>query len=561
MRALALLVALGGCKPAPPTPAAADQPVTISIAAINDWHGALYEMRVKGQDGVAFGGLPWLKAAIDALRAEDPDLVLLDGGDEFQGSWPVNASKGIGAIRAMELIGVDAAAVGNHEFDYTAEALEAAAREADYPLLGANIYEADEPWRPDGIGAWTVIERKGKRLGVVGLTTEDTPTTTVPKHVAHLEFRDVVKTVQDLLPELEAADLDATVLVAHLTGACEPKGYLVPGEPCTPGGEVGRLLTELPPGTFDVMVLGHAHTLLAHRVGDTFVLENRASGHAVGRVDLVFGPDGLDLDASRLRDPWGLMHDPVDPGCSGEPFPLDPILVGGRVLAPDPGALELIGALEAEAGSRCEEIACASRTLGRDRAGESELGNWMSDAMRATFPDAQIAVQNSGGIRADLLEGPVRREHLQQVMPFDNRTVLVELTGAQVRTLFRIGSSGAHGILQTSGATYRADPERDASSDLDGNGEIEGWERDHLCDVRVGGEPLNDEATYTVVTSDFLLTGGDHLGPAFQGARVLDEGPLLREALFRYAEATDGCIGDAPIIAPEAPRISLGRCP
>ncbi|MBX2797665.1 MAG: bifunctional metallophosphatase/5'-nucleotidase [Myxococcales bacterium] len=552
------------CKPRPPAAATPSPSATVRIAALNDFHGALYEQATP--DGRAIGGLPWLVAAVDALRADEPDLILLDGGDQFQGAWPVNASQGMGSVRAMELLGLDAAAVGNHEFDYGGSegahplrgALETAAAAADYPFLAANISEDGARWQPEGVQPWTVLERAGLRIGVVGLSTMDTPQTTVPTHVEGLTFGDPVQAVRELLPELQAADLDATVLVAHLTGSCEPKDYLEPGEPCTPDGEIGRLLTELPVGTFDVMVLGHAHTLLAHRVGDTFLLESRAKGHALTQVDLVIGPDGVDADRSRVLDVWGLVHDPADPGCTDTAFDLTPRDVGGRTLAPSPRALALVDELEAASGSLCEEIACADDPLERNRTAASPLGSWMADAMLAAFPTADLAIQNSGGIRAPLPAGSLRREHFQAVMPFDNRTLRVRMTGAQVRAMLRIGSSGAHGILQIAGATYGVDPSLDRGTDLDRDGQLADWERDRLCrDVTVNGAPLRDDATYEVITSDFLHAGGDHLGPAFAGTEVLEQGPLLREIFYAAAEATEGCIQP-----PQGPqRIRVGTCP
>lgn len=551
-------------KPAPPP--VPREPVVLHVAATNDFHGALYEAQVKSVDGAAFGGLPWLVSAVGALRRDDPELLLLDGGDEFQGSWPVNASRGMGSIRAMRLLGLDAGAVGNHEFDYgpTADgaghplrgALEAAAADAGW-FVAANIRQADgSRWGPPGVKPWRIVEKKGLRIGVVGLTTAETPATTRAEHVADLRFVDPVEAVRELLPELEASDLDVKVLVGHLTGSCGAGAYVRNDDPCTPDGEIGRLLTELPEGTFDVMVLGHAHTVLHHRVGRTFLLEDRSQGHLLGQLDLVVGPDGVDAEASVVHAPWALAHPPADPGCSGAPFPTEPREVGGRTLAPDAGALALIGELEAAAGSLCEEIACSAKVLERRAAPESELGDWMADALRAAFPGADLAIQNAGGIRADLPEGRLRREHVQRVMPFDNRGLLVELDGAHVRELFRIGTSGAHGPLQLSGGTVTVDPDKDAATDRDGDGKIAEWERDHLCGVTVGGAPLDDARTYRVVVSDFLYGGGDHLGPALAGAKVVDSGGMLRDVFTDAAAHQQGCLGAT---AP-APRILTGRC-
>lgn len=551
---------------APPRPASGDT-ATIRIAAINDFHGALYESALPGDDARAIGGLPWLVAAVEALREDHPELVVLDGGDQFQGSWPVNQSQGIGAVQAMNLLGLDAAALGNHEFDYGGTpgrhplrgALEHAAEMARYPFLSANIRESSGArYAPEGVAPWTLIERKGRRIAVIGLTTTDTPQTTVPRHVADLRFTDPVAEVRALLPEIRSAEPDAVILVGHLTGACEPAGYIEPGTPCEPGGEIGALLTELEPGTFDVMVLGHAHTLLAHRVRGTLLMENRAHGHVIGQVELVFDRGGLDRERSRVLSPWALVHEPVDPGCADAPFPAAPRQVGGRELTPSAPALALIESLEATAGSLCDEVGCASAPLERAYDRGSPLGNWLTDAMRAEFPDAHLAIQNSGGIRASLPAGPVRRTHFQAVMPFDNRALVVELTGKQVRTLLRIGSSGAHGVLQISGGTYHFDPDRTGGTDLDDDGAIASWETDRLCDVYIADEPLRDDAVYRVVTSDFLYGGGDHLAPAFAGAQVIAAGRTLREVFTSHATQATSCIDAAPSVGAE--RIRRGPC-
>ncbi len=553
------------CKRPVEAPVPPAFPVTLNVAALNDFHGGLYEAPVKGQDGVVYGGLPWLVAAVDSLRAADPDLLVLDGGDEFQGSWPVNATKGVGSIEALRLLRVDAAAVGNHEFDYGGldgghplrGALEAAARDANW-FLTANVANADgTPWAPPGVAPWKVVERKGLRIGIVGLTTTDTPSTTLPDHVADLRFRDPVEAVRELLPALEAADLDVTLLVGHLTGSCKPKDYARNDDTCTPDGEIGRLLTELPEGTFDAMVLGHAHTVLHHRVGRTFLLENRSSGHLLGHLELVVGPDGVDVERSVVHDPWPLAHAPADPGCEDRPYATEPLEVGGTALTPDPLAVLLVDQLESRAGSLCDEIACADRALAKLGEPESELGAWMADAMIRAFPGADLAIQNAGGIRADLPAGAVRRESLQRVMPFDNRALLVEMSGAQVRELFRAGTAGQHGLLHLAGGEVRFDASREAGADRDGDGEVAKWERDRLCSVSVGGQPLADDRTYRVVTSDFLYKGGDHLGPAFEGAKVLQTGPLLRDVLFDAAAATEGCLGAAP---PPPPHLLEGPC-
>ncbi len=557
-----MLFALLACArpPAPPP----STPTTLHIVAMNDWHGALYEMKDHEDPSLAWGGLPWLVGAVEALRAVHPDLILLDGGDAFQGTWPINASRGQGAVDAFSLLGVDAAAVGNHEFDYGGTdthplrgALMEAGQRASFSWLTANITEADgSRWQPEGFASTAIIERSGVKLGVIGLSTTDTPQTTLPRNVADLRFVDPVASTAAAAAALEAAGVDAIAVVGHLTGSCAPADFTTPDPDCRPDGEIGRLLDELPPGTIDVMVVGHAHTLLAQRVDDTFILEGRSKGRLLGQLELVVGPDGVDADASRLLPHLQVVHTAVDPGCTDAAYDTAPQELGDHTVTPSLRALALVGALEEQAGSLCDEIGCATAPLGRSRQGESEVGDFVADAMLAAFPQADLAIQNAGGLRADLPAGVLRREHMQAVMPFDNSLYLVELTGAEVERLLRIGSSGRHGLLQIAGGRYRLDPERSGGDDLNGDGQVETWETDRLCWVEVGGAALDLDETYTVVTTDFLYDGGDHLGPALTGAPIIARGPLLREALFAHTAAQTACIDASPSEA----RIEQGPC-
>lgn len=546
-----LLIALAACKPVPPAPAF-EGPVTLHIATLNDFHGAIYEMPVKGDPTRALGGLPWVSAALTTLRAEHPDLILLDAGDSFQGSWPVNNTQGMGAVEAFNLLGVDVTTVGNHDFDYggvpeihpTRGALFRAVSAAKYPYVNANISMAatGERWAEGGIRPWTMVERDGVKLAVIGVITQDTPQTTHSANVADLRFDDPAQAVARLIPEIQAAGAHAIAVLAHLEGECEPEPSFAEPSACERvNGEFGRFLENLP-AAVDLVVAGHAHTLFANRVGDAWVMEARAKGQMIGRIDLVVTPSGVDLDASRALAPWVLSHDPVEPGCAGGAFPMDARDVGGKTLSPDPAAVALVAALDARAGTLCEPVGCSSAPLSRARVGENAVGNIFSDAMLAKYPEADLAVANSGGLRADLPGGQLLKEHLHGVMPFDNALVLVSMSGAQVEMLLQIGSSGAHGQMNVAGGSYRFNPAATGGRDLNGDGTVADWESDHLCDVKIGEKPLDPAAQYQVVVTDFLLKGGDHLGPAFAGATVLSEGALARDALIDFVRAAPACL-------------------
>lgn len=540
------------------------RPVVVPIAAINDFHGAIWERTLDGRDDVA-GGFPWLAAAIGALRADHPDLVLLDGGDTFQGDPHANATEGLASVEVMNLLGLDGGAIGNHEFDHgdapgapgLRGALERAAAARRGPFLTANVVTADgAPWAPDNVFPWRIVTRRGVKLGVIGLTTTETPQTTLAVNVADLRFLDVVDATKRAIDEATAAGADAIVVTGHLTGKCEPKGlFELPPDGCTPDGEIGALLGALG-DQIDVIVAGHAHTLLAGRYGDTFVVEGRSNGMVVNEVDLVFDGGGLDVDASRVAAPWPLVHAPADPACTGVPYPTAPCDVGGRSLAPDLAAIELAGQWEAESGiPLCDRLGCAATRLGRDRARGSPLGEAVADAILAASPGADFAIQNGGGLRADLPAGDVRVRDVYGVMPFDNRVVVVEITGAQALDVFRIGSSGGHGAIQVAGAAYAYDPARTSGRDRDGDGKIADWERDRLCGATIGGKPIDPAATYRIATSDFLVGGGDHLAGPLGGATLVSTGPLVRDAVVDFVRGAPTCLPGGP-----SRRVVVGPC-
>ena len=252
---------------------------------------------------------------------------------------------------------------------------------------------------------------------------------------------------------------------------------------------------------------------------------------------LVVGPDGVVADRSRILPPLLLTHEAVDPGCDDRLFPTEPRDVGGLTLSPDAGALSLIERLEASAPDLCEVVGCTQNALGRQRQAESAVGDLVADAMRHATPDAALAVTNSGGLRADLRAGDIRLIDVQAVMPFDNTLVTVDLTGDQLTELARVGTNGNHGIIQISGGTLtltETGPE-----------------------VRVNGAIAASDTPYRVVTTDFLLGGGDGLGPVLQsGTRVERDGPLLRDAIGDYLRSFEGCV-DAQVTLPDPsnPRI------
>lgn len=547
---LLLLAGLLGCQP----PVSSGAPSRrVSLLAMNDWHAAFGERETARG---AVGGLPWLAAAVDARRAVDPELLLLDAGDGFQGDPMANARLGQATVDAFALLGVDAAAVGNHEFDHgpclpdvctdphpLRGAFRAAARRAPYPYLTANVTdEVGEPWAPAGVQSSVMFTRNGVTVGVFGLTTQDTPTTTRPEGVADLRFTDVVPAAARAASQLRADGAEVVVALAHVTGDCRD----VPaGEACVPDGELGRLLTELPMGTLDVVIAGHAHHQMQGRVGDTVFIETGAHGAALGQVDLVVEDSGAVTVTAHPRPIWALQHAPADPWCAHDAeYPSMERAVGGVPLVPSADAVALGRVLQVWNGPGCTAVGCLKTDAVRGplTQGGGTLGPLVSDALLAAFPDAQVAVQNAGGLRDNLSAGTVRQRDIEQVMPFRDHANQVSLSGADLLRALEVATSGAHGGLIPAGLTYTVSSGAGVDRDLDGDGQQSLWERDRLCTVRVDGVPLQPDATYSVVVSDFLLGGGDHQATGLGRGANPQPGPRVADAIRAHiASAGEGC--------------------
>ena len=485
----------------------------------------------------------------------------------FQGSSAVNASRGMGSVEAMKLLGIDASVIGNHEFDYGGAdghpdalrgALTSAISASPFFLLSANISggSPESEWPPSGLKPWVIIERAGYRIGVIGLTTRDTPTTTVPERVKDLVFADPSEVLVRELPLMDAEGVDFVVVLGHLTGTCNASE----GEaPCEFDGEIGEILG-LPDSVLErvgLMITGHSHKPMIEKRRGIWVLQSHSSGRSLTRTRLVSNSSGqLIVEEKPVR--WYLEHASADPGCEGGEFPMTALEVGGVELAPSRAALDLIDSLEA-ANPRpsCEILGCASGAILRSSDSESALGDMVTDILRDAFPGAVAGIQNSGGLRVDILKERLSREDVESIMPFENYAYLVEMPGFDLRRLLQISGTGKHGILQVSGIEYSIARGCNNPSDITGDGVVEPWENDCLCDVKVGGSDLDPSAVYPVVVNSFLYDGGDSMVGIFDRSRILERGPVIKSVIESYVSGKDGCVKASDYYDEARPRIRI----
>ncbi|MDB4880982.1 MAG: cpdB [Gemmatimonadetes bacterium] len=483
------------------TPAARARPATrLRIIGTNDFHGAL-EARPDA-NGRRRGGAAYLASAI--RRAKEGctppacETLILDGGDEFQGTPASNLAFGRPVVAIFNEIGYAAGAVGNHEFDWGQDTLRARMREARYALLAANVRDASGrpvPW----IRSDTLVVRGALKVGVVGVATVATPTTTRASNVANLRFPDPAPIVDSIARGLRARGADYVVVVAHAGAFCDRDGR----SNCN--GEIVEFARRLAQPV-DAIVSGHTHALVDTEVRGIPILQSRSSGTAFSVIDL--GP-GATTHGVRDVLPDSLAADPS------------------------------IEAIVRDAVARVAPLVdrpVATIAVNLDRTGnEYPLGNLIADAMRVQG-GGDVAVMNNGGIRAGLRAGPASYGSLFEIQPFANVLYRVSVTGSALRDyLGRIVSRRPN--VHLSGVTVTYDSTVTTGS--------------RLVSVRMrDGSALRDDGRYTIVLNDFLATGGDGLGLA--GAALRTEIlPLVDlDALVEYLRRAP-----QPVRAPAEVRI------
>ena len=495
------LVVLGAaaCAPQAPTPGAVDAGPFLRIIGTNDFHGAL-EPRADSA-GVLLGGAAHVAGAIRAAAAECAprcEVLLLDGGDMFQGSAASNTAYGKPVVELYNELGYAAAALGNHEFDWGIDTLRARMREARFNILGANVRYADGrdvEWIPND----TIVIRGRARVGIIGLSTQQTPTTTRPQNVAHLRFVDPAPVVDAHARSLRARGATHVVVVGHIGGHC--------GSTCD--GEVFDLANRITERV-DAIVSGHSHSALDTTVRGAPIVQARSTGRAIDIVDVPLA--GTAPGRGEVR-----------------------AVISGNV-PPDSAAAAIVE--RATARIRIEfsqPVATLSERLSRSGT-QSPLGNFIADAQRAAA-GTDVAVMNSGGIRADIDAGEVTIGDVFEVQPFDNMLMRATMRGSELRAYLQQIVARGRPNAHVSGASFVY------SRDAAGAGRID--------TVLVAGKPIDDSASYTVAMNDFMAAGGDGLGPP-AGAVVEALGIVDRHALRDYISRLP-----QPVEPPRTVRIRL----
>lgn len=436
---------------------------------------------------------------VKQIRAEGGDSLLLDAGDVFSGDLYFTKWQGLSDLEFMNYMGYDAMTFGNHEFDKGTRVLADFIKKARFPLVSSNIaFSKDSNIAPllkspanidvsapkttehAGVYPYVVLEVGGHKVGVFGLTTEDTAYTSSPGK--DVTFNEAVQAAEATVAAMQRDGLNIIIGLSHLGYARDQK-----------------LAAEVE--GIDLIVGGHTHTKLdapeivtdsVHQT-PTVIVQANEWGKYLGRADLVFDEQGRVL---------------TGPGqTSGSLVP-----VNGQV-AEDAAAKAMLDPLKAELEElKKQVIGTAAVVLDGERANvrskETNLGNLIADGMLAKaqqLKGTQIAIMNGGGIRASIDQGEITMGELRTVMPFGNTLYVLDVTGKQLKDGLENGISGAKltdlpgKFPQIAGMKFKWDPAQPAGS--------------RVFDVQIkqGGAyvPLNLSSTYRLATNSFVANGGD----------------------------------------------------
>lgn len=463
----------------------------LRILTITDLHGQLEPRVWDWSQGRQVGGVAALKPWLDSLsRVCGCTSIRLDAGDQMQGTAISNVTFGRTTVAALNALSIDAAAIGNHEFDWSIDTLRQRMSEAKYPFLSANITTAGGTAKPDWVIPWTVISRYGTRIAVIGLTTTQTPTATAPRNVQGLTFGNGAAAIKRYLPEARA-QADFVIVVAHAGATCD-SGM---GSACH--GEILDVARQLDSGSVDLIVAGHSHQRIHTVVNGIPIVEAQANARAIGVVDFM-RTGGRRTVRVELVTPYADQ------------------------VRPDVALTEALGRQQQAVRNVTE------RTVGRFKfplkreGAEYGLGRLIADAQRSAGR-ADAAIMNNGGIRADLPSGPVTWGMVYQVQPFQNRLQRLTVKGSVLQEALEQCVSG--------------NPDRVPDCHIAG---VEVWydarkpAGKRIERVRFDNrQNLDQNRTYTLVVSDFMATGGSGFSMLTSAARE-DLDVIDVDALIRY---------------------------
>ncbi|HET6334173.1 MAG TPA: bifunctional UDP-sugar hydrolase/5'-nucleotidase [Polyangiales bacterium] len=508
--------------------------VTISLLATNDVHGRLTQLPL-------FGG--YVKNVRAARAADGGGVLLLDAGDIFQGTLESNLTEGASMLRGYRALGYTAAAIGNHEFDFgpvgpectpaspsddPLGALRARIAEAAFPVLSSNLRTREGSSCAEllpGLQPSILQTVAGVRLGIVGGLTHEALSATHSANVGGLAVAPLAESVAAEARTLRSRGAQIVVALVHAGSECAHTQDADDTTSCDQKGEAFALARALAdagppadgaPPLVDVIVAGHTHAYVAHRVSGITIIESGSNNRAFGRVDLtLLGGDASKL-VTKIFPPRPLCTDALDKAvCANETYEGVKVERDGNVLA----AIRDDVARAKQAAMEPLGVEITS-VIERSSAVEAPLSNLVVDLMRRAVPGADAAFNNPGSVRVPLPVGQLTYGKMFEMVPFENRLATIKMRVSDLTRVVQNSLQSDRGLVSLSGVKAAAVCQGDQLK---------------VTLTAADGSALDPTRVLKVVTSDYVTASGDNLldgVPLAPGAITILPHVPMRESLI-----------------------------
>jgi 2',3'-cyclic-nucleotide 2'-phosphodiesterase (5'-nucleotidase family) len=560
---IALLAAFAGCQTMGPGGAAgvATEPFDIVVLSTTDVHGRVKAWDYYGDSAESGRGLSRAATIVDSVRAANPgNVVLLDAGDLLQGNpFTYIAMKQFSdsanpIIAAMNAMGYDAMAIGNHEYNYGVPYLERAVAQAKFPMLSANTY------KPDGthkFKPWTIIDRRGVKIGVVGATTPGVMVWDASNVSGKVQLGDIVTAVRKAVDEVRAAGADVIVVTTH-SGLDEPASYDTVSTGL-PGENVSARLAREIPG-IDLIVYGHSHKEQKDlHIGSTLLVQPKNWATSVGVARLSLSRDG---------GKWKVTSS------KGE-------TIQARGHAENPAVLAAAAATHAATVKYVTSVAGSTPVAWRGdsvRLKDTPLVDFILEVQRKAT-GADLASTAAFTLDAKLDSGAITVAEIAQLYPYDNTLRAIRITGKQLREYLDFSSRyytrvengkpetdptiPGYNFDMLAGADYTIDLTKPLGS--------------RVTSLSFKGKPVTDTDTFTLALNNYRQTGGGGFAMLKDAPVVYDKQEELRQLLIDEVErrklirpddyfrqnwrlvypGAASVAGEGAVLAPGAPRLRI----
>lgn len=498
---------------------------TVDVILFNDFHGNLAEDIKEGGKNI---GMAKMVAYVNEAVKNNPNTIVVSGGDNYQGTAMSNLTYGEPVSAMMKSMNVVASAVGNHEFDWGVDLIEKWSKDGDFDFVAANIYDTKTGEPVSWAKPYKIVEKGGIKIAFIGLAHPDTTTLTKAENVTGIEFRDPVKSAEEWVKYLkdgkaEEGVPDVIMALTHIDSSQDRDTKEITGKAVELTNVEG----------LDAILSAHSHKTVCGKVNDVPVIQAYKYGRAMGIVSI-----GLD-ENNKVKD--------IN-------IKVDDVAKNKNDIIPDEETTKKYEEYNEELEPILGEVlgeASDVFTHDRSQPNVSLLGRWVCEVLRDET-DVQVAIQNGGGLRRTLEKGNITMGDLYEIMPFDNSLVTLDLTGKDLKKAID------HGILN--------------SEITDGQfvGLIVEYDKDKEFENRItkitleDGTPLEMDKYYKVVISDFLLTGGDKYD--FSNAKnvvetyipirdvlvdEIKEAKVITPKAVDYIKEAEKAVEEKPVVAKE----------